>query len=92
MNGDNQELVVGEPLRVSEPRSMVSLDHNGESMRVVCLGGNNTIVIGEGSTTGQPRSVTVSNVVWPSVVVMVAFAMLGVAIGTAYAETIRGLF
>jgi hypothetical protein len=93
MSAENQELVIGEPLRFEQaPRSMVSLDHNGESTRIVCFGGNNTIVIGEGSTPGQePRSVHVSNVVWPSVFVMLGFAVLGVAIGVIYADVIRQL-
>lgn len=75
------------------PRSLVSLDRNeGWSRRIVCFGGNNTIVIGESVTPGQePRSVHVSNVVWPSVFVMLGFAVLGIAIGVVYAETIRNL-
>lgn len=90
---ERNELVAGELLEASpQPRSMVSLDHNGESTRIVCFGGNNTIVISEGATPGQePRSVHVSNVVWPSVFVMLGFAVLGIAIGVVYAETIRGL-
>ena len=99
MSAENRELVAGDymsvatPLRVEQaPRSVVSLDHNGESTRIVCFGGNNTIVIGESSTPGQePRSVHVSNVVWPSVFVMIGFAVLGIAIGVIYADVIRGL-
>lgn len=93
MSAENQELVIGEPLRINEPRSLVSLDHNGESTRIVCFGGNNTIVIGEDSTPGQePRRLQVSNVVWPGVVALLAFAAMGCAMGVVYAETIRGLF
>lgn len=92
MSAENQELVIGEPLRINEPRSLVSLDHNGESTRIVCFGGNNTIIVGESSNPGQePRSVHVSNVVWPSVFVMLGFAVLGVAIGVIYADVIRQL-
>jgi hypothetical protein len=72
---------------------MLSLDRNEQwSRRIVCFGGNNTIVIGESATHGQePRSVHVSNVVWPSVFVMLGFALLGVAIGVIYADVIRQL-
>lgn len=76
----------------NKPRSMVSLDHNGESTRVVCFGGGNTILIGEGGNPGQERNVHVSNVVWPSVFVMLGFAALGVVIGVVYADTLRLLF
>ena len=78
-----------QPKHEDQPRSVVSLDHNGQSTRVVCIGGSNVIRLGSGSEGSEP--VTVTNVAWPGVLALLVFASMGMAIGVAYADTLRAL-
>lgn len=68
---------------------MVSLDHNGQSTRVVCIGGRNVITLGRAGEGADP--ITVTNVAWPGVIALLGFAALGIAIGAYWSETLMSL-
>lgn len=83
------------------PRSLVSLDHNGESQRLVVLGSNNAIVYGCGSYgsgcgsdcemgSGEgKRGITLRMSYMPGFLLLSLVATLAFFTGVLFSDTIR---
>lgn len=78
-------------LELTQPRSMVSLDHNGPSVRVVCFGGKNIISVDPlfrslgklplGTVDGKPAHLNVHYQYYPALGWFMLLFALGLAIG-----------
>ena len=78
-------------LEISQPRSMVSLDHNGPSVRVVCFGGKNIISVDPlfrslsklplGDVDGKPTHLNVHYQYYPAIGWFLLVFAIGLALG-----------